>query len=102
MVRLLSAGMLIWLPGALMNLAALVANQGLFPEHAPGSYPGYINAEEANLAWLGDWIQVGHYWFSPGDTLIFVGLAVVLGAWSGLVWHGFSTGDWWKRVSMNL
>lgn len=98
MVRLISTGMLTWIAGATLNFSALLANGWLFPEWAPGSYAGYINAEAARLAWLGDWINIGYLWFSPGDFLIFGGLAVMLMGWSGLLLYGIRTGRWQKPV----
>lgn len=99
LVRLISTGMLTWIGGAAINFSALLANGWLFPEWAPGSYAGYIDAEVARLAWLGDWINIGHLWFSPGDWLIFGGLAVMLTGWGQLLRYGFRTGRWNEPVA---
>ncbi len=53
-----------------------------------------MNAEHARIAWLGDWPQVGRFWASPGDLLIFSGLAVVAVSWTILVAHCLRTGQW--------
>lgn len=94
MLRTLSLGFITLLIGTGSNLAALVANGGHFPEFAPGTYPGYIDAHRANLAWLGDWLPIGRFWFSPGDFFIYGGLALVAVAWVMLIRYGLRTGRW--------
>lgn len=94
MFRLLATGLVTWLIGNAMNVAALLANQGRFPEFAPGSYQGYVDAQVARLPWLGDWLPVGRFWFSPGDLFIYGGLSVVAVAWVRLIAYGLRTGRW--------
>ena len=94
MLRLLSLGFMTLLVGMGSNLAAQLANEGHFPEFAPGTYPGYVDAHRANLAWLGDWMPIGNYWFSPGDFFIYGGLALVAVAWVMLIRYGLRTGRW--------
>jgi len=96
--RLLAVGMVTWIFGAGLNLVALTANGGLFPESAPGAHTGYVEAPHARLSWLGDWLPIGDLWFSPGDLFIYGGLAVVAVAWLSLVVYGIRTGKWRQYV----
>lgn len=67
--------------GVLMNLLVVILN-GAMPVSesvAPGTIENgarYVTMnEKTRLAWLGDWIDVGWAWFSPGDFLILFGCA---------------------------
>ncbi|HYG60114.1 MAG TPA: hypothetical protein VD902_18765 [Symbiobacteriaceae bacterium] len=94
MLRGAVSGAGVWVLGAVLNQVARQANGGLFPEFAPGTFPGYINAADARLAWLGDWLSVSHYWLSIGDLFLFAGLTVLVGTLGKLISIGLRTKRW--------
>lgn len=78
-------GATVVLCGGFLNLLVIAANGGYMPVAGwegfvtgGGSSPNHTTMIGAQLPWLGDWIQVGAGWMSPGDALVFSGIGTVV------------------------
>ena len=78
------AGYILMSFGGILNLIVVGLNRGFMPvriEEIPEDKKRFYQAmdEQTRVWFLGDWIRVGGWYFSPGDIGLYLGLIVVIG-----------------------
>ena len=78
------AGYILMSFGGILNLIVVALNRGFMPvrtEEIPEERKRFYHAmdEQTRVWFLGDWIHIGGWYFSPGDIGLYLGLIVVIG-----------------------
>ena len=78
------AGYILMSFGGILNLIVVALNRGFMPvrtEEIPEDRKRFYQAmdEQTRVWFLGDWIRIGGWYFSPGDIGLYLGLIVVIG-----------------------
>ena len=78
------AGYILMSLGGILNLIVVALNRGFMPvrtEEIPEERKRFYHAmdEQTRVWFLGDWIHIGGWYFSPGDIGLYLGLIVVIG-----------------------
>jgi Family of unknown function (DUF5317) len=80
--QVVMTGLVLALMGITLNLVVICANGGRMPFRARGRWQaqtGYVAMNRrTRLRFLGDWIDAGRWFISPGDVCIFAGLVLLL------------------------
>ncbi|HKI70749.1 MAG TPA: DUF5317 family protein [Verrucomicrobiae bacterium] len=78
------AGYILMSFGGILNLIVVALNRGFMPvriAEIPEAKKRFYKAmDEQTCVWfLGDWIRIGGWYFSPGDIGLYLGLIVAIG-----------------------